>query len=120
MLVWRLTLPFEREDDQTVALRGSKSRNKVSVGEPAEGSLEDCLNDSFSKKHGTDIHTICQLVWAGCSVVFYYSRPQACLPGVPPNKSPGLSLIDLTVVRSTSRSVGCQSLDEPNKNVAYC
>ena len=28
-----------REDDQTVALRGSKSRNKVSVGEPAEGSL---------------------------------------------------------------------------------
>ena len=29
-----------REDDQTVALRGSKSRNKVSVGEPAEGSLK--------------------------------------------------------------------------------
>ena len=29
-----------REDDQTVALRGSKSRNKVSVGEPAEGSLQ--------------------------------------------------------------------------------
>ena len=28
-----------REDDQTVAFRGSKSRNKVSVGEPAEGSL---------------------------------------------------------------------------------
>ena len=29
-----------REDDQTDALRGSKSRNKVSVGEPAEGSLQ--------------------------------------------------------------------------------
>ena len=29
-----------REDDQTVAFRGSKSRNKVSVGEPAEGSLK--------------------------------------------------------------------------------
>ena len=28
-----------REDDQTVAFRGSKSRNKVSVGEPAEGSF---------------------------------------------------------------------------------
>ena len=41
LLVWQLTLPFEREDDQTVALRGSKSRNKVSVGEPAEGSLEN-------------------------------------------------------------------------------
>jgi hypothetical protein len=27
------------EDDQTGSFRGSKSRNKVSVGEPAEGSL---------------------------------------------------------------------------------
>ena len=38
-LPWRITLPAWREDDQTVAFRGSKSRNKVSVGEPAEGSL---------------------------------------------------------------------------------
>ena len=52
MLVWRLTLPSEREDDQTVALRGSKSRNKVSVGEPAEGSLEDCLKTVFLKNMG--------------------------------------------------------------------
>ena len=29
-----------REDDQTVPFRGSKSRNKVSVGEPAGGSLK--------------------------------------------------------------------------------
>src|SRR6201990_1500215 len=28
-----------REDAQTCSFRGSKSRNKVSVGEPAEGSL---------------------------------------------------------------------------------
>ena len=28
-----------RKDVQTVSFRGSKSRNKVSVGEPAEGSL---------------------------------------------------------------------------------
>ena len=35
-----LTLTVLREDDQTEAFRGSKSRNKVSVGEPAEGSLE--------------------------------------------------------------------------------
>ena len=35
----RITLTAWREDDQTVAFRGSKSRNKVSVGEPAEGSL---------------------------------------------------------------------------------
>ena len=40
LFAWWLTLPSRREDDQTVALRGSKSRNKVSVGEPAEGSLE--------------------------------------------------------------------------------
>ena len=35
-----LTLTVLREDDQTEAFRGSKSRNKVSVGEPAEGSLK--------------------------------------------------------------------------------
>ena len=40
MLSRRLTLPRRRKDDQTVALRGSKSRNKVSVGQPAEGSLK--------------------------------------------------------------------------------
>ena len=36
-------LPGLRKDDQTVAFRGSKSRNKVSVGEPAEGSLSVSL-----------------------------------------------------------------------------
>ena len=30
-----------RKDVQTCLFRGSKSRNKVSVGEPAEGSLEE-------------------------------------------------------------------------------
>ena len=37
---WRVgaTQP-RREVDQTCSFRGSKSRNKVSVGEPAEGSL---------------------------------------------------------------------------------
>ena len=34
------TLTVLREDVQTEAFRGSKSRNKVSVGEPAEGSLK--------------------------------------------------------------------------------
>lgn len=29
---------------QTTPFRGSKSRNKVSVGEPAEGSLKSCGN----------------------------------------------------------------------------
>ena len=36
-------LPGFREDNQTVVFRGSKSRNKVSVGEPVEGSLSVCL-----------------------------------------------------------------------------
>jgi hypothetical protein len=30
------------KDNQTGSFRGSKSRNKVSVGEPAEGSLTNC------------------------------------------------------------------------------
>ena len=40
-LLWRepATAPSSREVDQTWSFRGSKSRNKVSVGEPAEGSL---------------------------------------------------------------------------------
>ena len=53
MLAGRFALPSWRKDVQTVALRGSKSRNKVSVGEPAEGSLKvlvasqlKCLNNS--------------------------------------------------------------------------
>src|SRR5215510_4886383 len=33
------TALHRREADQTWSFRGSKSRNKVSVGEPAEGSL---------------------------------------------------------------------------------
>ena len=40
-------LSHDREDDRTRPFRGSKSRNKVSVGEPAEGSLE-------TRARGTD------------------------------------------------------------------
>ncbi|MCP4489138.1 MAG: hypothetical protein GY820_17770, partial [Gammaproteobacteria bacterium] len=50
LFAWRITLPGWREDDQTVAFRGSKSRNKVSVGEPAEGSLSVSL-------------TLCRISW---------------------------------------------------------
>jgi hypothetical protein len=35
------TALYWREADQTWSFRGSKSRNKVSVGEPAEGSLSN-------------------------------------------------------------------------------
>ena len=37
-----------REEDQTGSFRGSKSRNKVSVGEPAEGSLPILLSRELS------------------------------------------------------------------------
>ena len=38
------------KDVQTVSFRGSKSRNKVSVGEPAEGSLTIKAHESHLKK----------------------------------------------------------------------
>ncbi|CAL1196261.1 unnamed protein product [Candida parapsilosis] len=43
------TPSWNREASQTWSFRGSKSRNKVSVGEPAEGSLqnEKCLTAFF-------------------------------------------------------------------------
>ena len=50
-----LTLTDLREVDQTEAFRGSKSRNKVSVGEPAEGSLSvslTSLSDKLVKTSG--------------------------------------------------------------------
>ena len=37
-----------REEDQNGSFRGSKSRNKVSVGEPAEGSLPNSKLASLS------------------------------------------------------------------------
>ena len=37
------TALHQREADQTWSFRGSKSRNKVSVGEPAEGSLSNVI-----------------------------------------------------------------------------
>lgn len=40
----RATFLVEREASQTWSFRGSKSRNKVSVGEPAEGSLRIIIN----------------------------------------------------------------------------
>jgi hypothetical protein len=44
----RKVASWHREDDQTWSFRGSKSRNKVSVGEPAEGSLSYLRHDIYS------------------------------------------------------------------------
>ena len=60
------------EDRQTWSFRGSKSRNKVSVGEPAEGSLPNFKNVKalhiedacFYKSTGTVAYVICA---ASCS-----------------------------------------------------
>lgn len=35
-------LAFSREDNRYLIIRGSKSRNKVAVGEPAAGSFFRC------------------------------------------------------------------------------
>ena len=56
------------EDDQTWSFRGSKSRNKVSVGEPAEGSL------SFSVMLLTTLQALLR----------YYAR-YSCLTSLPTN-----------------------------------
>ena len=40
------------EDTQTLSFRGRRSRNKVSVGEPAEGSLTFKINVCFRTYRG--------------------------------------------------------------------
>ena len=42
-----IELIHSREDDQTEAFKGSKSHNKVCVGEPAEGSLKVSIFPSW-------------------------------------------------------------------------
>ena len=50
------------EDDRTRSFRGSKSRNKVSVGEPAEGSLPSCIPTLHTdQKGGTSPKTMSDL-----------------------------------------------------------
>ena len=47
-----------RKDDQTWTSRGSKSRNKVSVGEPAEGSLRiDNICEIYTNNNNTIVKT---------------------------------------------------------------
>ena len=54
-----------REDTQTLSFRGRRSRNKVSVGEPAEGSL------SFLHPHSEYSFSFVSLVWElyGCMIL---------------------------------------------------
>lgn len=53
-LAWGATPGQSTEFGQTWSFRGTKSRNKVSVGEPAEGSLEKTKNSSGEcwRSHG--------------------------------------------------------------------
>ena len=46
-----------RENLQTGLSRGRRSRNKVSVGEPAEGSLQQQIQQSYRKIAVTPIHS---------------------------------------------------------------
>ncbi len=65
------TLTQGRKVVQTWSFRGSKSRNKVSVGEPAEGSLKNLprpLEDGSSSK--PCIHTFVALAGRRLGVGF--------------------------------------------------
>lgn len=46
-----------REDNRYLIIRGSKSRNKVAVGEPAAGSFFRCPNAFKKNPEGTQTHT---------------------------------------------------------------
>ena len=70
--MWLATVAFDcRELAQTRSFRGSKSRNKVSVGEPAEGSLpishtllcvlKTTVNSSFVACGGSSLGLKCTL-----------------------------------------------------------
>ena len=58
-----------REDDQTWSFRGSKSRNKVSVGEPAEGSLSFCVVLVFIHYKRKHSHALRINTWWLCILV---------------------------------------------------
>lgn len=45
-------LALRREDNRYLINRGSKSRNKVAVGEPAAGSFFRCNPNTFKKTRG--------------------------------------------------------------------
>ena len=68
----QVTLPGLREDNQTVAFRGSRSRNKVSVGEPAEGSFVLFVSVGFRANANTlpcEGMAFCLLRAMGCAGV---------------------------------------------------
>ena len=54
-----------REEDQTGSFRGSKSRNKVSVGEPAEGSLSMTILFISSNLTGLDTPVVATIMKGG-------------------------------------------------------
>ena len=56
-----------REAGQTWSFRGSKSRNKVSVGEPAEGSF---MNDyGLQPSYPRGVSVVPSALWAGFNAV---------------------------------------------------
>jgi len=57
---FRFAVLMPREDTQTLSFRGRRSRNKVSVGEPAEGSL------SFLHPHSVYLYPFYLFVGVWC------------------------------------------------------
>ena len=61
------TLLIEREIGQTWSFRGTKSRNKVTVGEPAVGSLLITVSAELIPEKESSVGTINHL----CTVLFF-------------------------------------------------
>ena len=88
---WRLLgSPFRRveelvcrEEDQTGSFRGSKSRNKVSVGEPAEGSLPMTFSRP-RKKCSSFVSLTSTVLMAGGPPVRRPRQPDAAWISLPP------------------------------------
>lgn len=72
-----------REDSQTWRFRGSKSRNKVTVGEPAVGSLTIC-DELVAKSFDNPLVSVAAMITI---VAVTVKGALACLPCFAPNMS---------------------------------
>ena len=74
-----------REDARTRSLGESKSRNKVSVGEPAEGSLSVCCCAAFRNNNNNNTHkknsSVFFSVWCSVFLLSLFLPPHSWSSG---------------------------------------
>lgn len=104
-LAWGATPGQSTEFGQTWSFRGTKSRNKVSVGEPAEGSLERlCLFDSWGRGE--------RRLWGRrCGALFWFFRGH-----VPAGEVPACAPVCLST--HTLWSLFCSFIFQPGSSRA--